>query len=109
LELVEIGPAGDEAAHAADGVLDAAFLPGSMGVAEERLHQKALQGKVRCELGAVVEGDGLAHPLWHSLEQAHEMACDTGSELVREADAEQQAGSALMYGEDPQLIVILVR
>ncbi|MHC2332441.1 hypothetical protein ACVIW0_001730 [Bradyrhizobium sp. USDA 4454] len=99
-ELVEIGFARDEAAHATDGVLDATFLPGGVRIAEEGLHQEALQGKVRCELGTVVEGDGLAHLLWQRLEQTHEIACDTGSELAWEADAEQQAGGALVHGQD---------
>src|ERR1700732_1503844 len=45
-ELCEVRLAGDEAAQAAEGVLDAAFLPGRVGVAEEGLHQEALQGKV---------------------------------------------------------------
>ncbi|WP_214018955.1 hypothetical protein, partial [Escherichia coli] len=53
-QLFEVGVARDEAAHAADGVLDAPFLPGGVGIAEVRLDQEALQGKVRCELGAVV-------------------------------------------------------
>ncbi|WP_210164302.1 hypothetical protein, partial [Bradyrhizobium sp. WSM2254] len=51
-ELFEVGLSGDEAAQAADGVLDAALLPRRVGVAEEGLHQEALQGKVGGELGA---------------------------------------------------------
>jgi hypothetical protein len=99
-QLFEVGVARDEAAHAADGVLDAPFLPGGVGIAEVRLDQEALQGKVRCELGAVVEGDGLADRLWQDLEQAYEMVSDAGGELACEGDAEQQAGGALMHGQD---------
>ncbi|WP_210164297.1 hypothetical protein, partial [Bradyrhizobium sp. WSM2254] len=36
-ELFEVGLSGDEAAQAADGVLDAALLPRRVGVAEEGL------------------------------------------------------------------------
>jgi hypothetical protein len=99
-EFGEVGLARDEAAHAADGIFDAAFLPGRVGIAEESLHQEALQGKMRSELGAVVEGDGLTHRLWQGLEQAHEMACDTGSELALETDAEQETRGTLVHGQD---------
>ena len=66
LELIgaqggEIGFAREVAAHAADGVFDAAFLPRFVGIAEESGKAKALLKKVMLgELGAVVEGDGLA-------------------------------------------------
>ncbi|MET4443388.1 hypothetical protein ABIB75_001658, partial [Bradyrhizobium sp. GM2.2] len=71
-ELFKVGLSGDEAAQAADGVLDAALLPRRVRVAEEGLHQEALQGKVGGELGAVVEGDGTAQCLRYGFEQAYE-------------------------------------
>jgi hypothetical protein len=71
-----------------------------VGVAEEGLDQEALQGKVRCELGAVVESDGAAQRLWHGFEQAHEMAGDAGCELAFDGDCEQQARGSLVDGQD---------
>src|SRR5579872_7045015 len=63
-ELFEVSVPRNEATHASDGVLNSAFLPGGVGIAEKRLDQEALQGKVRGELGAIVEGDGSADRLW---------------------------------------------
>src|SRR4051812_2747139 len=85
---------------AADGVLDAALLPRGVRVAEEGLHQEALQGKVGGELGAVVEGDGTAQCLRYGFEQAYEMASDTGGELAFDGNGEQQEGGALVDGQD---------
>jgi len=53
----EIGLAGDEAPHAADGVFDAALLPGCMGIAEEGRHAEGVEAVVAGELGAIVEGE----------------------------------------------------
>ena len=55
----EIGLAGDEAAHPADGVFNAALLPGRVRIAEEGLDRQAAQSMMTGELGTVVEGDGL--------------------------------------------------
>lgn len=44
---------GDEAAYAADGVLDAAFLPGRMRIAEEGRDREIVPRQVTGELGAV--------------------------------------------------------
>jgi len=99
-ELFEVGFARDEASQAADGALDAALLPRRVRIAEEGLHQEALQGKVSGELGAVVEGDGAAQCLWYDFEQAHEMAGDADSKLAFDGDGEQQARSALVDGQD---------
>src|SRR5262245_45943879 len=52
----EIGFARDEAAQPADGVLDAAFLPRGVGVAEEGLDAEVVELVVAGELGAIVEG-----------------------------------------------------
>ena len=56
----EVGLAGQEAAHPADRVLDAALLPGSVAIAEEGCDRQPMQRAVASELGAVVEGDGPA-------------------------------------------------
>jgi len=71
-----------------------------VGIAKERLHQEALQGKMGGELGAVVEGDGLAHRLRQGVEEAQEMACHAASVLAFEAIAQQHTGGSLMHGQD---------
>ena len=59
-EGAEVGGAGQRAPQAADGVLHAALLPGGMGIAEEGLDAQGVEAVVAGELGAVVEGEGLA-------------------------------------------------
>ena len=58
-----------------------------------------MQGQVMSELGAVVEGDGLAQALRKTGKQANEMMGDAAGDLAGEADAEQQARGALVHGQ----------
>ena len=99
-EGCEVGFARDEASHSTDRILDAALLPGRVGIAEEGLDREAAQRQVMSKLGAVVEGDGLTQALWQDREQANEMASDATRNFAGEADAEQQARGALMHGQD---------
>src|SRR6266851_1815913 len=70
----EVGFAGQGASHASDGVFDAALLPGAMGIAEEGLHAElGVELMVEGELGAVIEGDGLAQPIGQRLEPSEEL------------------------------------
>ncbi|MHC2338437.1 hypothetical protein ACVIW0_007726 [Bradyrhizobium sp. USDA 4454] len=96
----EIGFARNEAAHPTDRILDAALLPGRVRIAEEGLDREAVQLQVTGELGAIVEGNGLAQAFRQGSKQADEMAGDTARELAGDADAEQQARGALMHGQD---------
>ncbi|WP_210419154.1 hypothetical protein [Bradyrhizobium sp. NAS80.1] len=50
-----------------------------------------MQGQVTGELGAVVEGDGLAQALRKSREQANQMMGHARGDLAGKTDAEQQA------------------
>jgi hypothetical protein len=52
------------------------------------------------ELGAVVEGDGLAQRWWHAGKEPDEVARDALGGLVRWPGGEQQPGLALVDGED---------
>jgi hypothetical protein len=61
----KVGLAGDEAAHSADRILDATLLPGRVGITEESLDRQIMQDEMAGELGAVIEGDGLAKWLRH--------------------------------------------
>jgi hypothetical protein len=79
----EVGFAGHEAPHPADGVLDAALLPGRVGIAKEGVDRQAVQPMMAGELGAVVEGDGLTQLLRHGAEQPDEMAGDAIGSLRR--------------------------
>ena len=64
-ERCEIGFSGQAAAESADGVFDAALLPGGARITEEGLDIEVLaQPVVLGELGSVVEGDGLAQSAW---------------------------------------------
>ena len=62
-EGCEVGFARDEAAHTTDGVFDAALLPGRIGIAEEGFDGEVVKQLMSGELGAVVEGNGLAQSL----------------------------------------------
>jgi len=99
-EGAEVGLAGNVAAHAADGVFDAALLPGRVGVAEVGLDVERMQFVVAGELGAVVEGDGLAEALWQRRQQAGNDAGDGTGGFTGQADGDQQARSSFMQGED---------
>ena len=68
---LEVGFAGQPASKAADRVFHAAFLPRTMGIAEEGLNTEGfVKPVVLCKLVPVVETDGLAHRLWEFSELA---------------------------------------
>jgi hypothetical protein len=95
----EIGLSRNEASQAADGVLDAAFLPGRVRVAEEGLDREPVQPSMPGELGAVVEGDRAAQAGRQRGEDRAEVARDTGGLLVRWPHRDQQARLPLVHGE----------
>ena len=70
----KVGLARQEAAHSADRILDAAFLPGCVAIAEEGGDRQLVECAVAGELGAVVEGDGSAKARRQAAEQPDEMA-----------------------------------
>jgi hypothetical protein len=95
----EIGLSRNEAAHSADGVLDATFLPGRVGIAEEGLDGEPVECAMTSELGAIVKGDGLAQ-LWRQAgEQPHKMPSDAAGGLAGRPGGEQQPGLALVDRE----------
>jgi hypothetical protein len=99
-ERGEVGFAGDEAAHSSDGVFDAALLPRRVWVAEEGFDRQTAQREVASELGAIVEGDGLTERLRQTGEQIEEMSGDAVRCLAGQSDRQQEAGLALMHGQD---------
>jgi len=73
----EISFAREVAAHAADGVFDAAFLPRFVGIAEEGGEAEVLgELVVGGELGAVIEGEGLAQGRGEGLEESEQAVGD---------------------------------
>jgi len=88
-ECGEVGFAGHEASHPADGILDAALLPGRVGIAKESVDRQAVQPMMAGKLGAVVEGDGLTQLLRHGAKQLDEMAGDAISSLAGQSDRQQ--------------------
>ena len=97
-ERGKIGFARYESAHSSDCVLDAALLPGRVGIAEEGLDRQAVQREVASELGTIVEGDGLPEWLRHGAKQIDEMTSDPVGGLVGQPDRQQEAGFALVHG-----------
>ena len=62
---IEVSFAWQRASQAADGVFHAAFLPGTVGIAEEGLDAEGfVKPVVLSELVSIVEADGFAHRLW---------------------------------------------
>jgi len=59
VDSVEVGVSGQASAQPADGVLDSAFLPGAVGIAEEGADGELVgEKKMLGKLGAIVDGDG---------------------------------------------------
>ena len=97
----EIGFARQGPSHASDGVLDAALLPGAVGIAEEGLDAEVgFEAVVLGELGAVVEGDGLAQLGWQGLEPGDELARGGFGSFVWLSGEDEDTGHALVGDQD---------
>ena len=96
----QVGFAGEGAAQAADGVLDAAFLPGGVKVTEEGLNAEGMEAVMKGELRPIVEGDGLAAVRGHRGEEVGEGVGDGGGSFARGAHGQEEAGGALVESED---------
>ena len=99
-ERGQIGLARQGAAQAPDGVLDAALLPGRVGVAEEGRDAKGMELMMAGELGAIVASDGLAPGGRQGCEEAGQGTGDGGGGFAGRPDREEQAGVAFVEGED---------
>ena len=104
-ECGEIGLAGNEAAQATDGVLDAALLPGRVGVTEEGRHGELMEAAVTGELCTVVEGDRLAKGRRQVGEDGDQLLGDKIRGLVGRPGCEDDSGVAFMNGEDSLAIL----
>jgi hypothetical protein len=101
----EIGLAWQEASHAADGVLDAALLPGRVAITEEGCDRQAMQGGMPGKLGAVVEGNGPAQLDRQGAKQSDEMACEPRAALLigRTASSRREVRSCTVRTAWPYL------
>src|SRR6185369_1907221 len=98
---VEVGSARQGSAQSTDGVFDGALLPGAMGVAEEGPDAELVGEDVMLsELGAVVEGDGLAQPPIESLEPGNELISGGMGSFARLLGKQQEAGLAFVRHQD---------
>jgi hypothetical protein len=98
LQGCKVGLARQESTHPSDGILDAALLPGRIGITEEGLDRQVMQSTMACELGAIVEGDGLTQRLRHDTKQSDEVTSDAVRRLAGQPDRQQETGLALMHG-----------
>src|ERR1051325_8705826 len=93
----EIGLAWKEAAHAANGVLDAALLPGRVRIAEVGSDPEAMQILMTRELGPVIERHGLAERWRQAREQMYKPPSNRVGGFVGRPGGEQDSRLALMH------------
>ena len=95
----EIGFAGQEAAHSADGIFDAALLPGGIAVAEVGLQPEPVQQAMAGELGSVIEGEGSPQRRRQIGQHIDELSGNKIGGLAGWANSKQQARVTLVHGE----------
>jgi hypothetical protein len=96
----QVGFAGEVTTESADGILDAAFLPGFVRIAEEGRQAELLSELVMSsELGAVVEGEGEAQGRGQRGEPVQEVFDHGLGGLVGLAGKAEETGGALMSYE----------
>ena len=96
----QVGLAGQEAAHSADGVLHPPFLPGGADIAEEGLDTQGMELVMPGELGAVVEGDTPAPLGWEGGQDGSHSLGDRVGGLAWGAPGDEQTGVAFVEVEE---------
>ena len=99
-ESHQVGLAGQGPAQAADGVFDAALLPGRVGLTEEGLEAESMEGIMPRKLRPVIEGDRLAPGGGQGREERGDGVRDRRGGFAGGPRGNQQAGVALMEGQD---------
>ena len=94
---VEIGFAWEDASESADGVFDAALLPGRVSVAEEGLDAELI---VECELGTIVEGEAFPDVLGDWFEEPGEVLFGAGGSSIGWCRDESIARLSFMEDEE---------
>src|SRR5207244_10648627 len=97
-EGCKVSFAWDEAADTTDGVFDTALLPGRVGIEKEGFDGEAMKQPMTGELGAIVEGDGLAQPRRQVFEERAQMRGDAIGGRVRRPPRGPGAGAKLRDG-----------
>ena len=95
----QVGLARQGPAQAADGVLDAALLPGRVGLTEEGLEAEGMEGVVARKLRPVIEGDRLAPGGGQGREERGDGVRDGRGGFAGGPRGNKQAGVALMEGQ----------
>ena len=99
---VEVSFAGQRASQTPDGVFHAAFLPGTVGIAEEGLDaEDFVQPVMLGELGSVVEADGFAHRLWKFAELTSDSSGGEDSFSIDRMMNDAEAGFSFVENQQP--------
>ena len=99
---VEVSFAGQRASQAPDGVFHAAFLPGTMGIAEESLDAEGFVKPVMLgELISVIEADGFAYRLWKFTELTSDGPGGEDSFSIDRVPNHAEAGLSFVENQQP--------
>ena len=102
---IKVSFAWQRASQAADGVFHAAFLPGTVGIAEEGLDAEGfVKPVVLSELVSVVEADGFAHRLWKFAEVTGDGPSGEDSFSIDRALNDAEAGLSFVQNKQPLAI-----
>src|SRR6202165_3530146 len=86
-------------------VFHAAFLPGTMGIAEEGLDAEGFVKPVMLgELGSVVEADGFAHRLWKFAELTGDGPSGEDGFSIERVQNDAEAGLSFVENQQPLAI-----
>ncbi len=100
-QVYDVGFSGECASEASNGVFDAPFLPRRAWVAEVGLDvEQSIELLVSVELGAVVEGDGLAEVWREGFEHLDEALGDGIGLKVGLWEGDGEAGMAFVSDQD---------
>lgn len=99
-ESGEVGLARKGAAQSANGVFYSALLPGRVSITEEGLDAQSVEPVMEGELSAIIEGDGLTPCRGEGSQQLTHGVGDGAGSLARGSESYQEAGVALVEGQD---------
>ena len=99
---VEVSFAGQRASQTPDGVFHSAFLPRTMGIAEESLDADGfVKPMMFGELVSVVEADGFAYRLWKFAELTSDSSGGEDSFSIDRMINDAEAGFSFVENQQP--------
>ena len=99
---VEVSFAGHRASQTPDGVFHSAFLPRTMGIAEESLDADGfVKPMMLGELVSVVEADGFAYRLWKFAELTSDSSGGEDSFSIDRMMNDAEAGFSFVENQQP--------